>query len=171
MFRGLFARLTGEPKRGSALFQLAVGETRRAHWFVDAGVPDTLEGRFSVLATITAAIIARLEQFGPPGEAASVALTERFVESMDAEVRELGVSDPAIGKQVRSLVGALASRLERLRAALAGDSDWTDTARRCLYRDSKVDEAALAQGTGALRTLAGRLESAGMEDLVEGRLQ
>ena len=44
MIRALFARLTGEPKRGQSLFGLAVAEARRTHWFVDGEVPDTSTG-------------------------------------------------------------------------------------------------------------------------------
>ena len=42
-----------------------------------------------------------------PARQATVALTERLVESMDAEIREMGFGDPTLGKQVRKLVGAV----------------------------------------------------------------
>ena len=102
MIRGLFARLTGEPRRGQALFDLAVAEARRPHWFVEGEVPDTLDGRFAMLATVLALLTVRLERDGAAGEATSVGLTERFVESMDGELREMGVGDPAL---VREVVG------------------------------------------------------------------
>ena len=85
MIRSLFARLTGEPRRGQALFDVAVTEARRPQWFLQGEVPDTLNGRFAVLATITALIMVRLERDGPAGEQTSVALTERLVESLDTE--------------------------------------------------------------------------------------
>ena len=118
MIRGLFARLTGEPMRGEAMFDLVVGEARRPHWFVEGRVPDTLNGRFAVLATILALTMLRLEGEGPAGEQASVALTERLVESLDTEIREMGVGDPTLGKQVRRLVGAVSGRVDRWRALL-----------------------------------------------------
>ena len=64
MISALFARLTGGPRRGHALFDLAVAEARRTHWFLDGEVPDTVNGRFAVLATIVALITLRLEQGG-----------------------------------------------------------------------------------------------------------
>ena len=99
MIRGLFARLTGEPMRGEAMFDLVVGEARRPHWFVEGRVPDTVNGRFAVLATIVALTMLRLEGEGAAGEQASIALTERLVESLDTEIREMGVGDPTLGRE------------------------------------------------------------------------
>src|SRR5215207_9950934 len=133
MLRRLFARLTGEPRRGQALFDLAVGQARQPHWYRDGLVPDTVEGRFAVLATLAALLSIRLEQAGPQGEAASVGLTERFVETLDIEVREMGVSDPAIGKQVRRLVASLAGRVGRWRALIDDGQPWQPEIERSLY--------------------------------------
>jgi cytochrome b pre-mRNA-processing protein 3 len=168
MFRALFARLTGEPARGAAMFDAAVAEARRPMWFERGRVPDTVEGRFAVLATITGLIVVRLENEGATHE--SVALTERFVETLDTEVREMGVGDPAVGKQVRRLVGALAARVERWRALVAGDGDWSDEVRHSLYRDEDVEPDALDFAEAELRALWRRLERTGVAALAEGRI-
>lgn len=168
MFRALFATLTGEPARGAALFKAAVAEARRPAWFVEGGVPDTLDGRFAVLATVTALIVVRLEQQG--ATEASVAMTERFVETLDTEVREMGVGDPAVGKQVRKLVGALAGRVERWRALVACDGGWSDEARRSLYRGEDVEAARLASAEAGLRGLWSRLERTGATALARGEI-
>ena len=110
MLRFLFPGLTADPERGAALFDAVTSEARKAHWYVEGGVPDDLDGRFRILATIAALAIVRLEQLG--GERESVALTERFIEVMEAEHRELGLGDPGLGKTVRRLVGALGRRVE-----------------------------------------------------------
>jgi len=168
MLRALFARLTGEPERGAALFEAAVREARRPAWFVEGAVPDSVDGRFSVLATVTALILVRLEQEG--ATEASVALTERFVETLDTEVREMGVGDPAVGKQVRKLVGALAGRVERLRALAGGEEGWSDEARRSLYRAEPVEDASLAFAVAELRGLWSRLERTGVPALAQGEI-
>ena len=124
MFRALFARLTGDRRRGQALFGLAVEEARQTHWFVEGAVPDTVNGRFAVLATIIALIAVRLERLGAEGEQASVGLTERMVESLDTEIREMGLGDPALGKQVRRLVVSVGARVERWRTLVDSDKGW-----------------------------------------------
>jgi cytochrome b pre-mRNA-processing protein 3 len=171
MFRRLFAGLTGEPKRGQALFGLAVAEASRASWFVEGGVPDTVNGRFAVLATVVALMTLRLEQSGEEGSEASVALAERLVESLDTEIREMGVGDPTLGKQVRGLVGAIAGRVERWRALLASDEPWTEEVRRSLYLDEAVPADAVASGESALRALWRRLGAASVDDLASGRIE
>lgn len=168
MFRALLARLTGEPARGAALFEAAVSEARNPRWFIEGGLPDTVDGRFAVLAAVTALILVRLEQEG--ATEASVALTERFVETLDTELREMGVGDPAVGKQVRRLVGALAGRVERSRALVAGGYGWRAEARRGLYRGEDVGPDRLAWAERELRALWSRLERTGLEALREGKI-
>ena len=65
----------------------------------------------------------------------SVALTESFIADMDAQMREEGFGDPSIGKQVRLMVGALATRVDWWRRARAGEMDWNDAVRFSVYRD------------------------------------
>ncbi len=171
MIRGLFARLTGEPTRGRALFDLAVGEARRPHWFVAGRVPDTVNGRFAVLATIVALIMVRLERSGANGESASVALTERMVESLDTEIREMGLGDPTLGKQVRRLVGGVSGRVDRLRVLVDSGEGWSAEIRQSLYLDEDPGLTAIEHSEGELRRLWQRLGDASVEQLVDGRME
>jgi len=171
MIRSLFARLTGEPRRGRALFDLAVIEARRPHWFVEGQVPDTLNGRFAVLATIVALLMVRLEREGTEGQQASVALTERLVESLDTEIREIGLGDPTLGKQVRKLVGAVSGRVERWRALVDSRTGWSEEVRRSLYLDEEADTAGVSHSESELHRLWQRLTNASMDQLADGRIE
>lgn len=168
MIRGLFARLTADPKRGQPLFDAAVGEARRPHWYVEGAVPDTVEGRFAMVATVLALILVRLESSGPQGDSASIALTERFIEAMDAEVRQMGVGEPGLGKQVRSLVGALANRVGHWRSVVGSEDEWAPAVLRSLYRGQQPGESALAHSESALRDLWRRIDRSDL--VVEGRI-
>ncbi len=170
MLRSLFARLTGDPRRGQALFNAAVAEARRPHWFVEGEVPDTVEGRFAVLATVVALFIVRLERDEAEGEAASAALTERFVEALDVEIREMGVGDPALGKQVRRLVGALAGRVERWRSVVESGQGWTDEVERSLYGEGPLERQPVRHSEASLQQLWQRLAASRLEALVKGKI-
>jgi cytochrome b pre-mRNA-processing protein 3 len=135
MLSFLFRGLTAEPKRGAALFEALTARARQEHWYRDGAVPDTIDGRFRVLATVTALAIVRLEGDGVEGEEASVAATERFIEVMETEHRELGLGDPTLGRKVQKLVGSLAGRVELWRAATGPGGDWPAAVRRSLYQD------------------------------------
>ena len=160
----LFRGLTAEPKDGAALFEAATAEARRPAWYAEAGVPDTLDGRFAVLATVMALLLVRLEREGDDGNALSVVLTERFIEVMESEHRELGLGDPTLGKTVRKLVGMLAKRTELWREAKACSTDWSSATAESLR--GGVDEAA----ERLTRTLADRIDSASLAELQQGHI-
>lgn len=171
MIRSLFARLTGEPRRGQALFELAVHEARSPHWFVEGQVPDTLNHRFAVLATIIALLTVRLEREGEEGRRASAALTERLVDSLDTEIREIGLGDPALGKQVRKLVGAVSGRVGRWRALIESEASLTEEVRRSLYLEEEAATAAVSYSEDKIRRLWQRLDGASMKGLADGRIE
>ncbi len=171
MFRALFAALTAGPKRGQALFELAVAEASRPAWFIEGGVPDTVNGRFAVLATMIALLSIRLEDEGAEGAQATVDLTERMVESLDAELREMGLGDPTLGKQVRSLVGAVGGRVERWRGLTKSDGSWTEEVRRSLYLGEPAAPDAVGYSESALKALWHRLSGTGIADLCDGTMQ
>jgi cytochrome b pre-mRNA-processing protein 3 len=161
MLNFLFRGLTAETARGAALFDAVTGEARRPCWYVEGAVPDTLDGRFAVLATIAALLLVRLEREGEAGDRASVALTERFIEVMESEHRELGLGDPALGKTVRKLVGMLARRTGLWRAA---NGEWIEAARDSLYKGT-VNDAALNHSAAALHDFARRLDATPLVEL------
>lgn len=170
MLSALFARLTGNSRRGQAMFDMAVSEARQPRWFVEGEVPDTVNGRFAVLATIIALLTVRLEREGEAGQEASVALTERLVETLDAEIREMGLGDPTLGKQVRRLVGAVGGRVDRWRDLVESGEPWTAEIQRSLYLDEAAPADAVAYSESALRQLWRRLADSSLEELVDGRM-
>ena len=166
----LFRRLTAPPPRGAALFDAATATARAPHWYVEGKVPDTIDGRFAVLATVIALVLVRLESGGEQGDLVSVGLTERFIEVMESEHRELGLGDPTLGKTVRKLVGSLSRRTDRWRSAAGGSSDWVETTRQSLYKGNAPADA-LEHASAWLRELWARLEHCTVAELDRGKLQ
>ena len=168
MLSFLFRGLTASQPSGAALFDAVTAEARRPFWYQEGGVPDSLDGRFAVLATIAALVLVRLEQEGASGNRISVALTERFVAVMECEHRELGIGDPALGKTVRKLVSMLAKRTDIWRSASDSKSDWTGPTRASLYKID-VPAEALQKSAEALRSLGERLSTIPVEQLDQGK--
>ena len=165
----LFRGLTGEPARGRELFDRVTAIARRPHWYLEGQVPDTLDGRFALLSTVAALVIVRLEREGTAGDPACVALTERFIEVMQSEHRELGLGDPSLGRTVRKLVSLLAQRTEIWRSARSGKSDWTQAARESLYKNG-VSPQALRHSAEALEAISERLSAASLVDIEQGKI-
>ncbi len=169
MLSYLFPRLTESASRGSELFATLVGEARQPHWYVAGQVPDSIDGRFAALATIVALATVRLERGDDVARVAAVALTERFIEAMDAEHRQMGIGDPTVGKTVRKLVGALGRRVALWRQAVEHGKGWADAADESLFKQTPL-AAASKHCEVATRELWARLDAASDEVVVEGRI-
>ncbi|MEO6582293.1 MAG: ubiquinol-cytochrome C chaperone family protein, partial [Sphingomicrobium sp.] len=154
-----------------ALFEALVGVARQPHWFVEGQLPDTIDGRFAGLATMVALATVRLERGGDPARSAAVALTERFVEAMDAEHRQLGIGDPTVGKTVRKLVCALDRRVSLWRRTLDDGGGWDEAIRFSLFRNASPDRPALDHCDTAVREVWARLEATPDDALANGRFE
>ena len=169
MLRFLFGGLTDRQKPSQRLFDRVVAEARTPHWYLEGEVPDTLGGRFAMLATLCALAIVRIEaQENSARE--SAAFAERFVEAMDAEHRQMGMNDPALGRRVRKLVGALARRTQEWRRAISGEADWGIVTLSSVYGNEQASPQALAHSTESLRASWSRFENASDADLAEGQI-
>ena len=169
MLAFLFRGLTAEPARGARLFEYVTAVARRPGWYVEGQVPDTLDGRFAMLSTIAALVVVRLEREGQSGDPVSVALTERFIEVMESEHRELGLGDPTLGRTVRKLVSLLARRTALWRSASSGEADWIEATRESLYRSAVAPEA-LDYAAEALTQLWLELQGTPAGKLEQGKI-
>lgn len=153
------------------LYAAIVAETRRPDWYRGAQVPDTLDGRFSVLTTLLALADIRLERGAADARALGPRLAEAFIADMDPQMREAGFGDPALGKQVRMMVGSLATKVDKWRLAVEAIEPWDEVARSSLYRDPPPAAAAADKGVEATREWWRRLQEASDSALREGRIE
>jgi cytochrome b pre-mRNA-processing protein 3 len=169
----LLSRLFGARRERAALrplYDALVAAAREPAWYREGGVPDTIEGRFDMVATMVALALLRLEAEGEGGRAESVRLTEIFIDDMDGTLRQIGIGDFVVGKHVGRLVGALGGRLGALREALGGDAPLDSAVRRNVFRDGPVEKPRLAYVAERLRRLHDALARIAMEPLLAGRL-
>jgi cytochrome b pre-mRNA-processing protein 3 len=108
------------------LYGAIVAQARLPIFYQSFGVPDTIDGRFAVLALHLFAVLNRLNAEGPEGLALAQALVDRFTADMETVLRELGVGDLKVPKAVRriaassrTLLGAYEAALPEGEAALA----------------------------------------------------
>jgi cytochrome b pre-mRNA-processing protein 3 len=147
---------------------VAVG--RDPLWYREGKVPDTVDGRFDMIAAITAILLVRMERLeGEEAKRASVLLTELFIDDMDESLRQIGIGDYVVGKHVGRMVGALGGRLGAFRTA-AADGDYAGPVRRNIYDDQPADEAAAALVTERIDRFAAALELLTLEQLLAGEL-
>ena len=165
---GLIDRIFGAPRTADArrLYAAIVAEARAPHWYLDGAVPDTIDGRFDMIAAILSIVLIRLER-EPAGAAANVALTEQFITDMDGQLRESGIGDVGIGKHVGQMMSMLGGRIGAYREALGG-GDIAAVLRRNLYRGEDPGAAALAHVSARLQDVADRVAARPIEKLLDG---
>jgi cytochrome b pre-mRNA-processing protein 3 len=169
--RSLMAMLRPKGADAGALYDAVVAEARRPAWYREGGVEDTMDGRFAVLSTLAALTILRLEDGDEEAVRHSVAFTESFIADMDAQMREQGFGDPSLGKQVRLLVGALATRVDWWRRVRGQEMDWNDAVRFSIYRDDPpLAESAVTFSSEALRRFDEGLAGFGDRSVMEGHI-
>lgn len=166
----LLARLFGTPDRGTApaLYEATVARGRQPHWYEAGAVPDTIDGRFDMIAAILCMVMLRLEG-DPAGVPQSTALAECFIEDMDGQLREIGIGDIVVGKHLGRMMGMLGGRLGAYREGLAAGSI-RDALIRNVYRGVAPDEAALAHVERELLALRETLAAAPVATFVAGEL-
>jgi cytochrome b pre-mRNA-processing protein 3 len=152
------------------LYDALVAAARDPAWYRDGGVPDTIEGRFDMVAAMVALALLRLEAEGETAKADSVRLTEIFIDDMEGTLRQIGIGDFVVGKHVGKLVGALGGRLGAFRETFGGAGPLEPAVHRNLFRDAPADDAQIAFVADRLRRLHERLAETEAEALVAGGL-
>ncbi|MFC7536293.1 ubiquinol-cytochrome C chaperone family protein [Sphingomonas sp. GCM10030256] len=168
--RSLMRLFRSEPSIARPLYDAVVARARQPRWFREAGVPDTVEGRFCVLTTLLALVDLRLEGGEDEARRLSVGLSECFIDDMTGELRQMGVGDPVVSKRVGGLVGALGGRVGAWRRVMKGEESWAEVVGRSVFRGSLPSEQAGETVERWLRDFWAALQSQPDEALASGVL-
>ena len=167
----LLHRLFGRSDDNEAmrpLYDAVIARGRARHWYVDGKVPDTIDGRFEMIAAILALVVARLEM--ETERRHNVAwLIELFVTDMDSQLREIGIGDMVVGKHIGRMMSALGGRIGAYRDGLR-DGIFEAALIRNLYRGAEPEPAALDHLAERLRTFHLALAAAPTDAIVAGKL-
>ena len=147
----------------AALYAQVVAIARRPGWYRAGGVPDTLDGRFDMVALILALVLLRFELEGKAGGLPAARLTERFVADMDGQLRETGFGDLVVGKQVGFAMGALGGRLGAYRGGISDDA-----LVRNVWRGAQPAPQALAATQAMIAAVQASLAATPFPALVAG---
>lgn len=168
----LFQRLFGPApvREADALYAAVVARARAPHWYVEGSVPDTIDGRFDMIAAVLAMVLLRLEASdGEAERTLSASLAECFIDDMDAQLRQQGVGDIMVGKHIGRMMGMLGGRLGAYREGVAG-GDLDGALVRNLYRGEAPAAHALGHVREALLAFRADLDGMGALRLREGVL-
>jgi len=153
----------------ASLYAWVVGQGRDPAWYREGAVPDTLDGRFDMIAAILALVLLRLEQAGDTSKASAL-IAETFIEDMEGSIRQMGIGDLMVGKNVGRMMSALGGRLTAFRAAIAAGSGFDGPVRRNIFHDAPPSDAAAAFVSRRLQDLHDRLAAMPVDDILTGDL-
>jgi cytochrome b pre-mRNA-processing protein 3 len=156
------------------LYRAVVGQARQPAFYTSYGVPDTVDGRFDLIALHMFFVLHRLKA----GDAAAQQLAQELFDTMfgdmDRSLREMGVADLGVGRRVRAMAEALYGRMAAYEAGIAADDDALMAAlRRNLYgtvRDREPPVAALRAVCGYMRAAVQGLAAWPQQRLAAGEV-
>lgn len=166
----LLQRLFGRPDRGTApaLYDAVIARGREPHWYAEGLVPDTIDGRFDMIAAVLSLVLIRLEG-DPEGVATGALITEVFIEDMDGQLRQIGIGDIVVGKHIGRMMAMLGGRIGAYRDGLAA-KDLKPALIRNLYRGEAPADAAVAHVESAMFALHEALKGATTASLIAGEI-
>ena len=123
--RNLIGRLSGE----------IVAAARDPVLFTEYGIDDSLEGRFEAVTLHAVLVLRRLNRMDPPAPEIAQDLTDAIFRSFEIALREIGVGDLSVGKQMQTIAGAFFGRAGAYDRALRGGDtkDLTAAIARNVY--------------------------------------
>lgn len=127
------------------LYAAVVAQARQPAFYSDWGVPDTLDGRFEMMALHLFAVTQRLmsESDGDPNLAQL--LSETFVTDMDAAFREMGVGDLSVPKRIKTLYRSYGGRMTAYGTGLKeGPEALVEAISRNVFPDGDPRQGALS---------------------------
>jgi cytochrome b pre-mRNA-processing protein 3 len=105
-----------------ALYAALVEQARQPAFYAKLGVPDTVDGRFEMVALHMFLVLHRLKGEGAV-DMLGQALFDTMFADMDRSLREMGVSDLSVGRHVKNMAKALYGRVAAYESGLADPTD------------------------------------------------
>lgn len=168
-----------EDPAARAVYGAIVAQARQPHFYAELSVPDTVTGRFDMIALHATLLFCRLGRKDPDATEASPAadfaqkVFDLFFVDMDHNLRELGVNDVSVAKKVTKLAEVFYGVADAYSAAL-GDND-AQALREALLRNvysSQEDCGDAAQALAAYMFAAhGSLSAQPEEAILSGAVE
>ena len=170
-----------------ALYGVIVAQARSPAFYAAYGVPDTVQGRFDLIVLHLVLVLAHLARDQEPepglgsysgtsrarnfGRSMGQGLFDAFCRDLDDNLREMGVGDLAVPREMRRFGEAFYGRQAAYRDALAAadDRELEKALARTIFEAVGVDDRAVRLARYA-RAAAKQLETAEEDALRAGKV-
>jgi cytochrome b pre-mRNA-processing protein 3 len=148
-----------------------VAAARHPALYTELGAPDTLDGRFEMVALHAGLLMRRLTGAAGVGADLAQEVADCVFRHFDDGLRELGVGDTSVPKRMKKLAEAFYGRNKAYAAGLAEESDdlLTQALARNVYGAREIDAAPRARALARyVREISAALNGQHVADFARG---
>jgi cytochrome b pre-mRNA-processing protein 3 len=148
-----------------------VARAREPIFFLHGGVPDTLDGRFELIALHAFLVLNRLKADHARTADFAQELFDTMFADLDRGLREMGASDIGVGRHVKEMAKAFYGRIVAYEQGLAGaDAALCDALLRNLYGTVKPAGDAVSAVARYVRLQVQSLARESVADILSGKV-
>ena len=114
----------------TALYEAVVAQARQPDFYLRCGLPDSLDGRFEMIALHSFIVLRRLRALGAAADEVAQVFVDTLVLDLDRSLREMGVGDLGVGKRVKQMAAGFHGRITAYDQGLAAGPEELEAALR-----------------------------------------
>ncbi len=155
-----------------AAYVSIVEQARAREFFLQLDVPDTLDGRFEMIALHMFLVLNRLKAEHEATADFAQALFDAMFADLDRGLREMGATDIGVGRRVKEMAKGFYGRIAAYEEGLKGtDAILGDALKRNLYGTVQPRPEALAAMMGYMRNEAQTLARQPVEAILNDEIK
>ena len=158
--------------KAKELFQIVLRQSRHPHFYEDYGVPDTIEGRFEMVALHGGLLVNRLcrPDMGREGRILAQAFFDVMFKNIDWSMRERGIGDLGVPRRIKKMMADFKGRAFAYdESCRAGCSELTHALVRNVYAETDKPSAEIVKDFSLyIQSCVTELEKQGLSDFWRG---
>lgn len=155
-----------------ALYQAIVDQARQPAFYSDFGVPDSLDGRFELIALHSFLVMHRLKQHHEQTAALAQELFDIQFFDMDVSLREMGVGDLGVGRRVKAMAQGFYGRVAAYEGGLEkGPQALGEALARNLFGTVTASPAAVGAMADYVQRKVAGLAAQPLSKLMAGKVE
>lgn len=167
-FKRLFRSKTTNQKAVEPLYAAIVTQARQPFLFRDFGVPDTLDGRFDMLALHVYLVEHRLMNENEANDELHKLLPELMFRELDRGLRENCISDMGVPRRMKKMASAFYGRATAYENSRGTRAEMVAALARNVFPGEEVPKGAEALADYTIACME-RLESQKLDDIINGQ--
>jgi len=154
----------------AALYGAVVAQARCARFYQDYGVADTVLGRFDMIVLHAALLLRRMRAGDAAMQGLAQGVFDAFCLDIDHNLREMGISDQGVPRQMRRVGEAFYGRAQAYDAALgaSGEAALAQALARNVYAEAPEPQVAALHLAAYVRHAVATLDQQLLADVARG---